>query len=137
MEENKYEDIKNSKNILKYNIFDKNIKNYLSSWLKYLELEKGFSKNTILAYEKDLRKFLNFFCWYKENKNTDLSNLSESDLKKIKETDFDYKNLSLSKNELINIKYIEIRPYLFFITFLNKPLCLVVLAGALLFIKAL
>ena len=119
MEENKYEDIKNSKNILKYNIFDKNIKNYLSSWLKYLELEKGFSKNTILAYEKDLRKFLNFYCWYKKNKNTDLSNLSESDLKKIKEIDFDYKNLSLSKNELINIKYNEIRPYLFFITFLN------------------
>ena len=119
MEENKYEDIKNSKNILKYNIFDKNIKNYLSSWLKYLELEKGFSKNTVLAYEKDLRKFLNFFCWYKENKNTDLSNLSESDLKKIKETDFDYKNLSLSRDELINIKYNEIRPYLFFITFLN------------------
>ena len=117
MEENKYEDIKNSKNILKYNIFDKNIKNYLSSWLKYLELEKGFSKNTVLAYEKDLRKFLNFYCWYKENKNTDLSNLSESDLKKIKETDFDYKNLSLSKNELINIKYNEIRPYLFFYYF--------------------
>ena len=119
MGEEKYKDIKNSKNILKYNIFDKNIKNYLSSWLKYLELEKGFSKNTVLAYEKDLRKFLNFYCWYKENKNTDLSNLSESDLKKIKETDFDYKNLSLSRDELINIKYNEIRPYLFFITFLN------------------
>ena len=119
MGEEKYKDIKNSKNILEYNIFDKNIKNYLSSWLKYLELEKGFSKNTVLAYEKDLRKFLNFFCWYKNNKNIDLSNLSENDLKKIKETDFDYKNLSLSRDELINIKYNEIRPYLFFITFLN------------------
>ena len=119
MEEEKYKDIKNSKNIFEYNIFDKKIKNYLSYWLKYLELEKGFSKNTVLAYEKDLRKFLNFFCWYKENKNTDLSNLSENDLKKIKETDFDYKNLSLSRDELINIKYNEIRPYLFFTTFLN------------------
>ena len=119
MGEEKYKDIKNSKNIFEYNIFDKNIKNYLSSWLKYLELEKGFSKNTVLAYEKDLRKFLNFLCWYKNHKNTDLSNLSESDLKKIKETDFDYKNLSLSRDELINIKYNEIRPYLFFITFLN------------------
>ena len=55
MGEEKYKDIKNSKNILEYNIFDKNTKNYLSSWLKYLELEKGFSKNTVLAYEKDLR----------------------------------------------------------------------------------
>ena len=117
MEEEKYKNIKNSKNIFEYNILDKNIKNYLSSWLKYLELEKGFSKNTVLAYEKDLRKFLNFFCWYKNNKNIDLSNLSENDLKKIKEIDFDYKNLFLNKNELINIKYNEIRPYLFFITF--------------------
>ena len=39
MEENIYKDIKNSKNILEYNFFDKKIKNYLSSWLKYLELE--------------------------------------------------------------------------------------------------
>ena len=43
MEENKSKDIKNSKNIFEYNILDKNIKNYLFSWLKYLELEKGFS----------------------------------------------------------------------------------------------
>ena len=63
MEEEKYKNIKNSKNIFEYKFLDKSIKNYLSSWLKYLELE--FSKNTILAYEKDLRKFLNFFCWYK------------------------------------------------------------------------
>tara|TARA_B100000427_G_scaffold320918_1_gene320805 strand:+ start:3169 stop:4326 length:1158 start_codon:yes stop_codon:yes gene_type:complete len=112
-------EIKNSKNILDYNISDKTIKNYLSSWLKYLELEKGFSLNTLLAYEKDLRNFLNFFCWYKNNKNIDLSNLSEKSLKKIKKINFDYKNLSLNKEELINIKYNEIRPYLFFITFLK------------------
>ena len=84
MEVKKYEHIKNSKNIFGYNILDKNIKKYLSSWLKYLELEKGFSENTVLAYEKDLRKFLNFYCWYKNNKNTDLSNLSESDFRKLK-----------------------------------------------------
>ena len=65
MEEKKNEDIKNSKNIFKYNILDDNIKKYLFSWLRYLELEKGFSKNTILAYEKDLRKFLNFYCYRK------------------------------------------------------------------------
>ena len=119
MEVKKYKDTQNSKNIFGYNILDKNIKKYLSSWLKYLELEKGFSKNTVLAYEKDLRKFLNFFCWHKNNKNMDLSNLSENNLRKIKEVDFDYKNLSLTKNELIDIKYNEIRPFLFFITFLN------------------
>ena len=119
MKVKKNEDIQNSKNIFGYNILDKNIKKYLSSWLKYLELEKGFSKNTVLAYEKDLRKFLNFYCWHKNNKNIDLSNLSENNLRKIKEVDFDYKNLSLTKNELIDIKYNEIRPFLFFITFLN------------------
>jgi len=119
MEEEKYKNIKNSKNIFEYKFLDKSIKNYLSSWLKYLELERGFSKNTVLAYEKDLRKFLNFFCWYKNNKNTDLSNLPEGELNKIKETSFDYKNLSLNLDELISIKYKEIRPYLFFITFLN------------------
>ena len=119
MEEKKHEDIKNSKNIFEYNILDTSIKKYLSSWIKYIELEKGFSKNTLLAYEKDLRMFLNFYCWYKDNKNIDLSSLTEIDLKKIKESCFDYKNLSLTRNELINIKYNEIRPYLFFITFLN------------------
>ena len=115
----KNQTIRNSKNIFRYNISDEKVKKYIFSWLEYLEIEKGFSQNTLLAYEKDLRKFLNFLCWYKNHKNTDLSNLSESDLKKIKETDFDYKNLSLSRDELINIKYNEIRPYLFFITFLN------------------
>ena len=45
--------------------------------------------------------------------------MSENNLRKIKEVDFDYKNLSLTKNELIDIKYNEIRPFLFFITFLN------------------
>ena len=111
--------IDKSKNIFEYKIHDKEIKKLAFSWLEYLELEKGFSKNTLLAYEKDLRKFLNFFCWYKNNKNIDLSNLSENDLKKIKQFDFDYQNICLNKNDLINIKYNEIRPYLFFTTFLN------------------
>ena len=101
------------------NISDEKVKKYIFSWLEYLEIEKGFSQNTLLAYEKDLRKFINFYCWYKINKNIDLSNLTENKLKKIKEIDFDYKNLTITKNELINIKYNEIRPYLFFTTFLN------------------
>ena len=115
----KNQTIRNSKNIFRYNISDEKVKKYIFSWLEYLEIEKGFSQNTLLAYEKDLRKFINFYCWYKINKNIDLSNLTENKLKKIKEIDFDYKNLTITKNELINIKYNEIRPYLFFTTFLN------------------
>ena len=119
MEVKKIENIKNSKNILKYNFRDQNIKKYFSLWIKYLELEKGFSENTILAYEKDLRNFFNFFCWYRKNKSSDLSSLSENELKKIKKINFDYKTFDLNKNEMISVKYNEIRPYLFFITFLN------------------
>ena len=56
----------NSKNILNYTIVDENIKKYIKLWLKYLDLEKGFSKRTILSYEIDLRKFINFLCWLKK-----------------------------------------------------------------------
>ena len=69
----KNQTIRNSKNIFRYNISDEKVKKYIFSWLEYLEIEKGFSQNTLLAYEKDLRKFINFYCWYKINKNIDLS----------------------------------------------------------------
>ena len=49
----------NSNNILNYHIPDKNLKKNIISWLGYLNLEKGFSKKTILSYEIDFRKFLN------------------------------------------------------------------------------
>ena len=64
---------KNSRNISNYTISDEDIKNYIHGWLKYLELEKGFSKKTVDAYETDFRKFLNFLCWYKKNKSLDLT----------------------------------------------------------------
>ena len=66
----------NSNNILNYHIPDKNLKKNIISWLGYLNLEKGFSKKTILSYEIDFRKFLNFLCWHKNYKDVDLSILS-------------------------------------------------------------
>jgi len=126
MDEKKYDGIKNSKNIFKYDIFDKNIKKYLSSWLEYLEFEKGFSQNTVLAYEKDFRHFLNFWCWYIENKFVDLSSLVDIETycleKKIikKENIIDYclkEGIINKKEEYKKIKdtsdeYIKIRSYL-------------------------
>ena len=75
--------LKNSRSIFNYTITDQNIKNYIYSWLKYLDLEKGFSEKTISSYEIDFRKFLNFLCWYKKNKYIDLSSLSKDNLIKI------------------------------------------------------
>ena len=109
----------NAKKIFNYKIINPKIKNYIVNWLKNLKIEKGYSENTVLAYEKDLRKFFNFFSWHKKNPDIDLSDLSENNLKKIKLRDFNYNNLDLSEKEIIEIKYNEIRPYLFFITFLN------------------
>ena len=77
MEEKIYRNIKNSKSILNYNIPDKTIKKYLSSWLRYLQTEKEFSENTVLAYEKDFRDFIEFWGWYINNKNIVLISLSE------------------------------------------------------------
>ena len=111
--------LKNTRNIFNYTIPDKNIKKYIQLWLKYLDLEKGFSQKTILSYEIDFRKFLNFLCWYKKNNHLDLSNLTKENLTKILNSDFNFQEIDLSSNELFNIKYNQIRPYLFFITFLN------------------
>ena len=119
MEEKKLEDIKNPKNILEYDIPDKKIKKVLYDWLRKLSIEKSFSKYTVNSYETDLRNFINFLCWYKKNKNIDLSILKVGQLRKIKEEDFDYKKIDLNINELINIQYQQIRPYLFFLDYLN------------------
>lgn len=110
---------KNSRNIFNYTILDKDIKNYIESWLKYLNIEKGFSQNTISSYETDFRKFLNFLCWYKKNKTIDLSNLSKDSLLKIINSDFNFEKIDLYAKDLLELKYNEIRPYLFFITFLD------------------
>ena len=111
--------LKNSRSIFNYTITDQNIKNYIYSWLKYLDLEKGFSEKTISSYEIDFRKFLNFLCWYKKNKYIDLSSLSKDNLIKIINSDFNFEKIDLSSSSLFELKYNEIRPYLFFITFLN------------------
>ena len=95
MEEKKLEDIKNPKNILEYDIPDKKIKKVLYDWLRKLSIEKSFSKYTVNSYETDLRNFINFLCWYKKNKNIDLSILKVGQLRKIKEEDFDYKKIDL------------------------------------------
>lgn len=119
MEEKKYDDIKNSKNIFKYNISNKKIKKVIYDWLRKLSIEKSFSEHTINSYETDLRNFINFLCWYKKNKNISLDELNVRELRKIKEEDFDYKKIDLKEKELINIEYQEIRPYLSFLTYLN------------------
>lgn len=109
----------NSNNILNYYIPDKNLKKNIISWLGYLNLEKGFSKKTILSYEIDFRKFLNFLCWHKNYKDVDLSILSKDEFERIMKTEFNFKKIELTANELFFLNYNQIRPYLFFIFFLN------------------
>lgn len=45
-------------------------------FLRYLLIDKGYSNNTIESYKRDLEKFLEF------NKNKDINNISNDDLKK-------------------------------------------------------
>ena len=59
--------------------------NYLNDYLTYLELEKGLSSNTILAYQNDIMEFLNS---------------AEKPLKEIKRKDISFYIKSLNKKEL-------------------------------------
>ena len=93
-------------------------------WVEKIEnfeknIEKGFSKKTILSYETDFRKFLNFLCWHKNYKDVDLSILSKDEFERIIKTEFNFKKIELTANELFFLNYNQIRPYLFFIFFLN------------------
>ena len=64
------------------NNFDKNeietLQSLISNYLNYLELEKGLSQNTILAYQSDLVSFFDFI----DSQNSDVS------LEDIKRKDF-------------------------------------------------
>ena len=119
MDKKKIEEIKNPKNILEYNIPDKKLKKILYDWLRKLSIEKSRSKHTINSYENDLRNFINFLCWHKKNKNISLDELDLTELRRIKEEDFNYKKIELKNKELTGIQYQEIRPYLSFLTYLN------------------
>ena len=48
----------------------------IEEFLRYLLIDKGYSNNTIESYKRDLEKFLEF------NKNKDINNISNEDLKK-------------------------------------------------------
>ncbi len=61
----------------------------ISEYLSYLEVERGLSKNTILAYENDIMGFFNYFC-------------EISDVKEIKRSHFLKYTMYLSKNEVLS-----------------------------------
>ena len=65
------------------------ISQHISDYLNYLEIEKGLSKNTILAYESDLVALFDYFF---EQQIEDLDN--------IKRKDFSSYTKFLAKNEL-------------------------------------
>ena len=48
----------------------------ITEFLRYLLIDKGYSENTIESYKRDLDKFLDY------NKNTNIDNISNEDLKK-------------------------------------------------------
>jgi len=51
-----------------------NIEQLISDYLNYLEIEKGLSKNTILAYQNDLVAFFNFL-----DKNININEITRKD----------------------------------------------------------
>lgn len=63
---------------------------YISDYISYLEVERGLSKNTILAYEGDLVDFFNFI-----EEEKDINNLDE-----LKRRDFSSYTKFLAKKEL-------------------------------------
>ena len=65
------------------------ISQYISDYLAYLELERGLSGNTILAYQSDLIAFFDY-----------LSKDKEIDLNELKRKDFSSYTKYLAKNEI-------------------------------------
>ncbi len=55
-----------------------NISQFVSSYLSYLEIERGLSKNTINAYQSDLFSFFNFL--YSQDLNFKLEDIKRKDL---------------------------------------------------------
>lgn len=68
------------------------LKELIEEFLRYLLIDKGYSNNTIESYKRDLLKFLEF------NKNTNINNISNEDLKKyiksLKEENLNEKSIS-------------------------------------------
>lgn len=65
------------------------ISQFISDYLSYLEMERGLSKNTILAYQSDLISFFDF-----------LSNEKEVILDDLKRKDFSLYTKFLARNEI-------------------------------------
>ena len=68
------------------NFETKEVSQLISKYLSYLEIEKGLSKNTILAYQSDLVSFFDF--------------LEDVDLDEIKRKDFSSYSKHLARNNL-------------------------------------
>ena len=51
----------------------------INKFIEYLEYEKGYSKKTIISYEKDLELFNNFL---KENKITNINYIDYNTIRK-------------------------------------------------------
>ncbi len=65
-----------------HEVYTETISQYISDYLNYLEMERGLSKNTILAYESDLIALFDFLCEQKieildEIKRKDFSNYTK------------------------------------------------------------
>ena len=67
---------KNKKTII---ILGGNMDKIISKFIEYLEYEKGYSKKTIISYEKDLELFNKYL---KENKITNINNINYDTIRK-------------------------------------------------------
>jgi len=86
------------------------LENLIDEFLTYLRIDKGYSENTINSYRLDLEKFLDF------NKNININNISNDDLKKyvkhLKEEKLNEKSISRNISCLKSFyKFLVIQKY--------------------------
>ena len=67
---------------------------FVESFLNYLAVERSLSKNTIISYKRDLRKYIGYL------KNCPINSLSESSRKNISDFMFTLKDKGLSASSI-------------------------------------
>jgi integrase/recombinase XerC len=87
---------------------------YIQPFLRYLESEKRYSENTLIAYQTDIKAFFDFLCELDENKKKDNNetNDDETDENETNNNETDESVIQDGKIILKNISYTSIRAWM-------------------------